>query len=370
MQINKNALLLGYYGANNLGDDMMLHCLIPWLREQGLAVTVVSEKPAATADRFATATVGNIPMLGQWSWKKSWFGGEACRLFGKIRRHDLLVVGGGDLIRDDKGWKTFSYTMEKIVCAHLLGKPVYLVNIGISEPVTSYGRILLRWSLRRTRQVIARDRRTFELAKALGCGCVELLPDIVVRLPETFPSRKASAHPRPYMVVSLREDPDAFGQYPFTEAHCRALARALDTVASSAGLDVVFIPFHGSGRHDDNLLHRQVAACMSEQSRIVFCDWTADLGVLMTWIGQARLVLGMRLHAIVLAVAMRRPCVAMPYDQKIFQFSESVNLEHFVTSEQLLDSEATSELFARLCRADVAYDLSAACAWNRLRLRP
>lgn len=365
---DRKALLLGYYGANNLGDDMMLHCLLPWLRNQDCRVTVISENPVETTDRFTTEAVGNIPMLGQWNCRKSWLGGEALRLFARIRQNDLLVVGGGDLIRDDKGWKTFSYTMEKVVIALMLKKSVCLVNIGISEPVTGYGRALLGWALQRVKHVIARDRRTFNLARSYGCDNVTLLPDIVVRLPEALPPYSGAVNQRPYMVVSLREDPDAFGQYPFADSHCRALATTLDTIARRDVIDIVFIPFHGGGSHDDNSLHRKVAAHMVEKGRIVFRDWTADLSELLAWIGNARCVLGMRLHAIVLAVAARRPCIAMPYDQKIYQFSEFVNLQHFVTSEQLLDPDWTCNQFEQLTQTENLYDLSKADIWSDLRL--
>ena len=43
-------LLLGYYGARNLGDDMMLYCLAKWLQRQEMDITVISECPRDTQD--------------------------------------------------------------------------------------------------------------------------------------------------------------------------------------------------------------------------------------------------------------------------------------------------------------------------------
>ncbi len=60
------ALLLGYYGACNLGDDLMLYCLLQWLMKQKIQVTVVSENPFDTKCRFKVKTVGNVPLLGEW----------------------------------------------------------------------------------------------------------------------------------------------------------------------------------------------------------------------------------------------------------------------------------------------------------------
>jgi len=46
------ALLLGYYGACNFGDDLMLYCLLQWLMKQKIQVTVVSENPFDTKYKF------------------------------------------------------------------------------------------------------------------------------------------------------------------------------------------------------------------------------------------------------------------------------------------------------------------------------
>lgn len=368
MPQKKNVLLLGYYGANNLGDDMMLHCILAWLQKQDFGVTVISEVPAETARRFKTEAVSNTPILGQWNWKTSWLKGTAVKLLGRIYRSDMLVVGGGDLIRDDKGWKNFSYTIEKIIFALLLRKPVYMVNIGINKPVTLYGKAVLRWILRRTKQVITRDQRAFNLCKALAQTNACLLPDIVVNLPKMLDVDPNPNGNKPYIVVSLREDPDAFQQYSFSQAHVRALAKILDMLTSEQGVDIVFVPFHCDGNHDDNILHKEVVGYMKKKNRVIVREWTSDFGELITWISHARLVLGMRLHAIVLAIGCRRPCLAMPYDHKIFHFAELVKLKEFLTSDQLLDIELTTNTLSRLCLAEVEYDLCWSEKWNSLRL--
>jgi polysaccharide pyruvyl transferase CsaB len=364
----KKVLLLGYYGANNLGDDMMLYSILPWLQKQNFEVTVITESPTDTARRFKTAAIPNIPMMGQWNWRSSWLRGGALKLLGHICRHDMLVVGGGDLIRDDKGWKTFSYTMEKIVLTLLLGKPVYMVNIGINNPVTFYGKAVLRWVLRRTRKVITRDQRTFNLCKDIAGSKVFLLPDIVVKLPKTFEVGGNPAGKKAYIIVSLREDPDVFQQYPFSIDHVMALAKVLDMLSVQQCVDIIFVPFHGGGSHNDNVLHEQVAGYMKEKARVTVREWTPDFVELLTWISHARMVLGMRLHAIVLAIGCRRPCLAMPYDHKIYQFADLVKLKEFVTSDQLLDTEFTANALSRLCQTEADYDLRWAEKWESLRL--
>jgi len=128
----------------NLGDEMMLFCLKSWLTEQGFALTVLSERPEAVSKLHGVAAVENSPILGEWAWRSSWFKGGAWRVIRALASNDALIVGGGDLIRDDLGWRTFFYTIEKLIVALLIGKKVYVVNAGIGQPSTGYGRMTLR----------------------------------------------------------------------------------------------------------------------------------------------------------------------------------------------------------------------------------
>jgi hypothetical protein len=82
---------MGYYGVGNLGDEMMLVCLKPWLERQGFELTVLSEKPAAVSKAHGLPAVENSPLLGEWAWRSSWLEGGASRV-------SMLVPGRADVI--------------------------------------------------------------------------------------------------------------------------------------------------------------------------------------------------------------------------------------------------------------------------------
>jgi polysaccharide pyruvyl transferase CsaB len=365
----KRAVLLGYYGARNLGDCMMLHCLLSWLARQNIDVTVVSEDPEETTRRFGVPAVRNAPMLGQWSIWSSWFGGRTRGLLRAIRRSDLLIVGGGDLIRDDMGWKTFSYTMEKVMAALLWRRPVALVNIGIGEPRTRWGRLILRLLLPRCSRIIVRDPRSQRACRSLGAGSVTLLqPDIVLMIPETLEgSVHAPRYEDPYVVVSLRMHPNDFGSYPFGEDHVRALARAFDDVIAKTNATVVFIPFQHDPRTADTRLHEAIRDSMQRQGRVVVESWTNDFAELSRRFSRAACVLAMRLHAAVLAVAHARPTIVMPYDVKVHEFADAVGIRARLESDRALDAGYVTDLIQDMMATRPSYDLGGV-RWSSLTL--
>jgi polysaccharide pyruvyl transferase CsaB len=346
-----NALLMGYYGGRNLGDEMMLFCLQRWLGSQNIELTVLSEGAADIEMRHGLRALENVPLLGQWSWREAWLRGKGPRVLAAIARHDALIIGGGDLIRDDRGWKSFFFSMEKLLVALCIGRPVYLVNIGICTPQTWYGRIVLKWALRRCSRIIARDARTVDLCHRLGAGAItEYAPDIVLSLPqllETNTQFEPLSQPvRKYALVCLRTQANAFNQFAWTDRRIQTLAHALDRLIDRSDIDVVFLPFQKlKDTEDDNRVHRSVVASMKHADRTTIRKWTDDLYDVTRTVRDAELVIAMRLHAAVLACALNRRCILMPYDYKVAEFGQQVGLLHHITADTLESPATLSDVF-------------------------
>ena len=54
---DKRAILFGYYGARNIGDELMLLCLNRWLERQNIRTTVGAISPGDVEHLHATAGV-------------------------------------------------------------------------------------------------------------------------------------------------------------------------------------------------------------------------------------------------------------------------------------------------------------------------
>jgi polysaccharide pyruvyl transferase CsaB len=362
------ALLVGYYGARNLGDEMMLFCLRRWLAGQNIEPTILCPFPEEVERSHGLPALENVPLLGQWAWRDVWLRGKAFRVVRALRRCEILIAGGGDFIRDDCGIRLFSYAVEKYVLATLLKKPVCLVNVGIGRPTTRLGRKVIGWLLRRCRKIIVRDRRSVEVCTELGAGAAaEYAPDIVLSLPALVGVPAPQTHP--YLVVCLRANANVYRQYELTEARLLVLAEGLDELAEREGLQVVFLPYQSTTDEDDNWIHEQVAARMACRGRVTVRPWTRDLGEVSRCVSQARCVVAMRLHAAVLAAALQRPCVPMPYDHKVLEFAGQMGWPHAIMPETLDSPSALRAALDGALRAGaVAQTDRAAARWAELTL--
>jgi polysaccharide pyruvyl transferase WcaK-like protein len=76
---------------------------------------------------------------------------------------------------------------------------------------------------------------------------------------------------------------------------------------------------------------------MRRQSRTTLLEWTDDLRRVTGRFLGAECVIAMRLHAAVLACAVGRRCVVMPYDHKVVEFGRLMGLQDQISSATLDD---------------------------------
>ena len=336
------AILFGYYGARNIGDELMLLCLNRWLERQNIRTTVGAIEAREVERLHGLPALQDLPLLFQYAWVDVWLRGKGFELLRRMRDADVILAGGGDFIRDDRGWKHFSSSIEKLITGSLMGKPVGLVNVGIGWPQTNYGNRWLRSALRRCSRIIVRDRRSYDLAKRLAwdhrphsrstslCACANFLG--------VNPSGRRLVDGR-YIVVALRSNPNVYKQYAVDEPRLRSIAAALDSIAIRHGYKIVFVPFHG-GVEDDNAIHRSIVGMMRQRDAAVIRDWTMDVQELVDIFSGAETTVAMRLHAAILALAVGRDCTVLPYDQKVRELCSEMRLQHVVEADSLDDPES------------------------------
>ena len=330
------AVLIGYFGVANLGDELMLVCFAKWLSWQSIEFTVAAENAQTVAAETGLQSVQNYPLLGQWGWVESLLRGKVLGVLRAISASDYVICGGGEILRDGIGWRTFSYHIEKLVFAILLGKSVFLLNVGIPPPVTRYGRFGLRWLLPRCRGIVVRESRSLEVCRLYGAGgLAQMQPDIVGRVRELFPQRVATPKRLGHVLVALRGDPNVYGGYDLSGPRLDSLAAGLDSLVEAHGVSVAFLACQSGNEGDDHRIHRELQKRMLRKASTELLGWSADIEELNRRFNNSLMVIAMRLHAAVLAVAFQKPCVLLPYDQKVADFGVQVGIPYVLLAADL-----------------------------------
>lgn len=145
------AVVSGYYGFGNTGDEAIALAITRELKKQGIDPVLLSNDPAESARLYGCEAVARMQPLDV---------GRA------LLRADLLLSGGGGLLQDKTSSRTLTYYLGVIRMARLLRKPVFVFNQSVG-PLSEAGRRQVQRGLRGV-QAVVRDRGSQELLGQLG----------------------------------------------------------------------------------------------------------------------------------------------------------------------------------------------------------
>jgi polysaccharide pyruvyl transferase CsaB len=288
-------LLSGYYGFGNLGDEALLEVIVTQLRARfaGLEIDVLSNDPPGTA-RFG------VDATPRWEWRA---------IRAAIARADVVVSGGGGLLQNATSLRSLLY-YAAILREAIRAKKKTMIFAQSIGPLDLWGRFAVRRFCKGLDRATVRDERSLELLSDLVPGTpVERTADPVFLYDAPAEAVDLSAEGLdaggpPYAIVSVRKISN------FREGS-GAIARAVDRLAERHGVRVAFLPLGGAG--DAEVSTDVIRACASAPVLLPDCPLPKAAAI----IRGARVVVGMRLHALILAARYAVPFLAIPYDPKV-----------------------------------------------------
>jgi polysaccharide pyruvyl transferase CsaB len=290
-------VLSGYYGFDNAGDEAILRSIIDLLRkeEREAVIFVLSNNPQQTEERFG------VNAVNRWNVKE---------LFTVLRGADRLISGGGSLFQDSTGPRSVIYYSAVILAAKVMRVPVSVFAQGIGPLRMKKSRFLTALSIKQAEKISVRDEASRMLLRDIGVKKkVALVPDPVLSLENDY----SSAPPEEsYISVSIRDWKDG-------KEHLQKVAETLDMLIKE-GQRIVLVPMHGE---EDARAAAQVISYMtvSECDGATIFEYEASFEKKMQVIAESKLLIGMRLHALVFAAVTNVPFAAISYDPKIDAFS-------------------------------------------------
>jgi polysaccharide pyruvyl transferase CsaB len=315
-------LLSGYYGFGNLGDEAILEVFVAQMRRRfpALRLEVLSATPRTTAAAYG------IEATPRWDWR------AVC---AAIARADVVLSGGGGLLQNGTSLRSLLYyaTIIREAARARRKTMIFAQSIG---PLDLWGRLVVRYCCKGLDRATVRDehsRRT--LQELVPRTPVERTADPVFLydLPDDAGDLAAEGlgpESGAYAVVSARK---ATG---FREG-VAVMARAVDRLAQRHGIRSAFLPLGGAS--DAAISTDVIRACASNPVLLPDCPLAKAASI----IRGARVVVGMRLHALVLAARYAVPFLAMAYDPKVSSLCDDLSYP----LESLADA-AVDELVDRL----------------------
>ncbi len=284
-----DVLISGYYGFKNTGDDSLLKSIITSLRQQkpDVSITVLSANPSETASLLGVQSINrfNFPQI-----------------INTLRHTRLLISGGGSLLQDVTSTKSYKYYSAIIKLALFFGAKVMVYANGIGPLQNIRNRKDCVKMLEKVDVISLRDSDSYQELIDMG-----LKREAIVTADPAFALQCADA-PSPYgekyFIVSIRrwkKLPKNFGEI---------ISDVCLKIKQAYGYTPVFVPMQ-------NRLDLEICSSVAKKCDGLVFENTGSIESLLNCIKHSRFVLGMRLHALIYALSMSVPVIALSYDPKI-----------------------------------------------------
>lgn len=350
-------LISGYYGFDNLGDEAILEQLLSEVKAANISsddIVVLSNNPGKTRTQFSVQTVN------RWKLKE---------IIALLPRTKLFISGGGGLFQDTDSLKSIVYYGGLITLARLFGSKILIYAQGLGPLKRSISRNLTKHFLQLADRISVRDDNSYGQLDGWGLKAKSIkTADPVWTLERSTPPQPVQdllakygsrARPRPTLIgISLRSGAG------FTSAHLQKLVEALETTLDSAAI-LVMLPLQD--QQDRPILQAFVDLWQSKE-RTVWLPLKQDLlpSQWLSLLASLDMVIGMRLHSLIMSLASGKPVIGISYDPKVEVVLKQFNQPNltFTRNEDNQDSQSWP---ATIKTALTNYDELAAAASHQAR---
>lgn len=312
------AVLCGYYGMGNGGDEALLASLLQMLPKE-ITPIVLSGNPQQTRDRYGVESCD----------RKSF-----SAVLGALRKADVFIWGGGSLMQDATSAINPIYYGGLMRLAQLMGLKTIAWAQGIGPLKRDWVKRFTRSTFRHCTQVSVRDQASAALLQTWRIPFV-LAPDPVWALASSAVEGLWNL-PAPRVAVNLRSHRD------LTPERLEVFTRALIDFQKATQACILLIPFQAS---QDLAIAQSIQPQLPGASEILRLEHPEELkgvfrGVEMT--------IAMRLHGLIMAAAEGCRCFALSYDPKVTQLMQDSEMPGCLVSELPQDANQLSRLWLDL----------------------
>ncbi len=289
------AVLCGYYGKGNSGDEALLATLLQML-PKSVTPIVLSDKPEETKQQYGVEVCDRNNSLA---------------ILSTFKDANAFLFGGGSLIQDSTS------ALSPVYYAGLMGiaQQMGLTTIAWSQGIGPLQRPFTRWMARQIfsgcSEVSVRDGGSAQQLKDWNVDCL-LAPDPVWAL-DAIPYEPLEL-PGPRIAVSLRPYPS------LTPERLARIGDALVRLQESSGASILLLPFHPAL---DRAIAQQLKAQLTGPCQIIEIE---DPRYLKGIFQQVDMTISMRLHGLIMAAAEGNRCYALSYDPKVNRLMDETDI--------------------------------------------
>ncbi len=328
------AFIIGYYGSDNIGDEVLLSQTIRMIKKirPDAEIKSLSYCAAKTRELHGIGTVGR---------------NKYYEIIKAIRDADIVVGGGGSMLQNVTSNRSLLYYLALLKLSTLLKKKVILLGNGFGPVKGDFCRQMARRVLNGIDVFVARDNETVENLKDLGVMSeIRLAADL-----SYYGYKSSNGENSKKVVLNVRH-------WKNNERIIEEMTKFVKRLVEN-GYEVEFLSMQ---KDKDEKLKEKI----EERAGISLHLIPNTVDGFLNDSGSYCCLVGMRLHALIWAGLKDLPFVGIEYDPKIESYVNSAGQLSSGTVDDI-DAEKLWNDFSELM--DNFEERKSALVKNNLRMK-
>lgn len=290
-----NIALVGYFGYDNIGDDAILQSILGQLKRfhRPLQLIVFAHQPERIEKRFRVQALNRMSLPS---------------VLAGISMSDLVIFAGGSLFQDRTSFRSLLYYCAMIGLARLYGKKVILYAQGIEPFRYKWSEWLVRNVLLFAHHISVRDRESMTLLNKLlrRKKRVRFAVDSALLL---APYRTNNLY-QGFIGLNFMASP----HFPIEE-----VVEQLDRFSKEHQRRFLYVAFNKNDLHIGQEIKKRL-----HETQMVILDPEDNLSLFLGILQQLDMMVGMRLHSLILSASARVPFIGIHFHDKVNSFCKEV----------------------------------------------
>lgn len=317
----RRAVLCGYYGMGNGGDEALLATLLQML-PQDIQPLVLSASPKVTENLHHVEASDRYSVFG---------------LINAFKQSDLFIWGGGSLMQDATSARNPIYYGGLMGLAQGMGLQTVAWAQGVGPLKSGLSKWITKRAFQGCQAVSVRDHRSAELLADWQIKSM-IAPDPVWALESILVDMYCDVD-APIVAVVLRAHP------ALTSCRLATITEALKNLQAQTNAYILLVPFQPSqDKAIAQALYDSLNDKFPKHSQIIIQKDPRKLKGIFQGVD---LAIAMRLHGVIMAASEGCQCSAISYDPKVSYLMEELDLSGWQLESLPDDAQSITDIWIK-----------------------
>lgn len=318
-KIVKKIYFKGYYGFQNVGDDIFCVtadwiCNNHWKETQAI---FIGDKLPMISDNSIEVNPKN-------------------RILRRIYEiyvclaADAIIYFGGSVLSKVSGWKDIKFYFEKL---RIFNKKIGTIGTSIGpflneKEYNSIKKLLLKFQF-----ISVRDYSSLELLERMNVSKAPNFSfDPAIIITDIYPSLKKKKYEKNKIKIAVslcRYERYKSGDLNIELKREKSLLNFIDSLLKENDNieEIIFFEFNGNPYNGDKEITEEFQKHIKSKVKTSIVSYTSDTEKFCNYLNECDFLLGVRLHAGILAYALSIPFLLVEYHPKCTEFLNTINKE-------------------------------------------